>query len=646
MECTMMIRLSYILFFFILINKSIAADIPIIVISAGKAPQSKSTIGSDVAIIDSNVLAKSNEYFVGDILSENLMGMNYFQSGGYGTTSAIQLRGQPKRYSTVYINGIKLSDPSTPSNDYYFGNLMNNSFESIEVLKGSQSTLYGSGAIAGTINLFTKKGREGQNQSADISEGSFGTRNLNASFDGTLDKFDYFVNITNFSSDGISARVDDDENDRYRNDNYEGNFGYQINNNIRFETYFNYADSFLEYDSVNLTHKDDNSTDDQQTLFSSKFIIDNGNLKNTFSYNRTYILREVMNYNVAINDEQFEGRREAFGLIGQYNLNLDTRIVYGLDHEIDTAEKTSYYWLNGGSSSTYRSDLKYIEKEEDINSQYVDLQLRPTEKMYSTIGLRRDNHSLAGEYYTQRATMAYKLESNLTLKSSLGTGIRFPSLNEYYFGATVADSSTLKPEESISFDIGFDKNYPNKNLDFSTTLFMVEYENYIGGWASNTDSGNTYVQKNTDATNKSHGIELSSKWKASKDIMVDLGYVRTFSYDGSTCSNSGDYCDNQMNVRVPSYVLTSGINKVFKNDLSGKANFKYVGERRDYGGADNGFRQVMLDEYMVVDLSANYNTGDYKMNFSLKNLFDEEYQEVNNYNTFGRNLNFRINRKF
>ena len=623
-------------------------EIPIIVISAGKAPQSKSTIGSDVSIINSNNLAESNEYFVGDILSENIMGMNYFQSGGYGTTSGIQLRGQPKRYSTVYINGIKLSDPSTPSNDYYFGNLMNNSFESIEVLKGSQSTLYGSGAIGGTINLFTKKGREGHNKTFDISEGSFGTRNLNAIFDGTLDRFDYFLNITNFSSDGISARIDDDEDDRYRNDNYEGNFGYQINNNMRFETYFNYADTFLEYDAVSLSSTDDNSTDDQQTLFSSKYIIDNGNLKNTFSYNRTYILREVeTGYTSSpASKEMFEGRRETFGLIGQYNLSLDTRIVYGLDHEIDTAEKKSYYWANGGASSVYKSNPKYIEKEEDINSQYVDLQFRPTEKMYSTIGVRRDNHSIAGDYYTQRATMAYKLESDLTLRSTLGTGIRFPSLNEYYFGATVANSSTLKPEESISFDIGFDKNYPNRNLDFSTTFFVVEYDNYIGGWESNTDSGNTYVQKNTDATNKSHGVELLSNWKPSKDIIVDLGYTRTFSYDGSTCSNSGDYCDNTMNVRVPSYAVTSGISKVFKNNVYGKANLKYVGERRDYGGSDNGFRQVILDEYMVVDLSANYNMGDYKMNFSLKNLFDEDYQEVNNYSTPGRNLNFRINRKF
>jgi len=642
-----MIRLSYILIFFILITKSIAGDIPIIVISAGKAPQSKSTVGSDVSIIDSNDLAKSNEYFVGDILSENVMGMNYFQSGGYGTTSGIQLRGQPKRYSAVYINGIKLSDPSTPSNDYYFGNLMNTSLESIEVLKGSQSTLYGSGAIAGTINLFTKKGREGHHKAFEISEGSFGTRNLNAVFDGTLDKFNYFVNITNFSSDGISARADDDEDDRYRNDNYEGNFGYQIKDNIRFETYFNYADSFLEYDAVSTTN-DDNSTDDQQTLFSSKFIIDNGNLKNTFSYNKTYILRETeTGYNSSpASKEMFEGKRDAFGLIGQYNINLDTRIVYGLDHEIDTAEKKSNYWDNNGRSGVYKATAKYIEKEEDINSQYVDLQFRPTKKIDSTIGVRRDNHSIAGDYYTQRATIAYKLENDLTLRSSLGTGLRFPSLNEYYFDATVVESSTLKPEESKSFDLGFDKNYPNINLNFSTTFFRVEYKNSIQAPIGNTDNGSSYINKNTKFTNHSHGIEFSSIWKTSNDIKVDLGYIRTYSYDGSTCDNYDDYCDNTMNVRVPSYVLTSGVSKVFKNDVSGKVKFKYAGERRDYGGGDNGYRQVMLDEYMTVDLSTNYNIGDYKMNFSLKNLFDEEYQENFGYSTPGRNLNFRLNRKF
>ena len=101
------------LFVFFNSLKTYSKDIPVIVISAGKSPQSKSIVGSDVSVVDENTISTSSESFVGDILSENLMGMNYFQSGGYGNVSGIQLRGQPKRYSTVYLNGIKLSDPST-----------------------------------------------------------------------------------------------------------------------------------------------------------------------------------------------------------------------------------------------------------------------------------------------------------------------------------------------------------------------------------------------------------------------------------------------------------------------------------------------------------------------------------------------------
>ena len=130
----------------------------------------------------------------------------------------------------------------------------------------------------------------------------------------------------------------------------------------------------------------------------------------------------------------------------------------------------------------------------------MDYQFRPTEKTYSTIGFRRDDHSIAGAYNTGRATLAYKLNNNSKIRTSYGTGLRFPSLNEYYFGSTVLNKSTLYPEESISFDVGIDQVLPKYDLDYSATFFDVNYENYIGGWASNTDNGNTYVQKNTNAT--------------------------------------------------------------------------------------------------------------------------------------------------
>ena len=225
-----------ILLFIILFSSSVfSKDIPVIVITAGKTPQSKSTVGSDVEVIDNKTLKNSNEFFIGDILDNNLNGINYFQSGGYGTVSGIQLRGQPKRYTTVYIDGVKVSDPSTPSNDYYFNNLMSGSFDRIEVLKGAQSSLYGSGALAGTVQLFSKKGREGHNQDANISTGSFNTQKIDLSFDGKYDNYDYFVGFTNFSTDGESAMRDNDENDGYRSDSLTMNYGYNFNENFRVE---------------------------------------------------------------------------------------------------------------------------------------------------------------------------------------------------------------------------------------------------------------------------------------------------------------------------------------------------------------------------------------------------------------------------
>ncbi len=642
----MFLRSGFFLLFFVFIQsaKTNAENIPIIVISASKSPQSKSIVGSDVLVINQNTISNSSENFVGDILSENLIGMNYFQQGGYGTVSGIQLRGQPKRYSTVYLNGIKLSDPSTPSNDYYFNNLMNSSLETLEILKGSQSVLYGSGAIAGTINLYTKKGKDGHNKNGSISQGSFGTRNVNLSYDGKEDNLDYLFELTNFSSEGISARTDDDENDKYRNDNYVANIGYQINDQIKNETYINYSDTFLEYDAVGLSSTDDNSSDDQQTLFSTKFILDNGNLVNTISFNKTYFLREtVEGYDGnSPTKKMFEGQRDAVNLVGQYNLNLDTKVNYGLEYEIDEAEIPSNYT----TGSSYHAEL-YASAKEEINSQYVDLQFRPLEKFYLTIGLRRDHHSIAGAYNTGRATVAYKLDNNTKIRSSFGTGLRFPTLNEYYFGSSVLNISSLVPEESTSIDFGIDKRILEHNLNFSATIFNIDYENYIAGWATNTDNGNSYVQKNTSATNYSRGLELSSKWDAKKDLSVNFGYAFTKSYDGSTCSNPNDSCNNQMNVRVPKNSVITSIIKNFNPNFIGTLQFIYAGERRDYGGSDNGFKQVILDDYSLLNLYADYSFKDiYKINFSLKNLFDENYNEANNYSTLGKSLNIKFKKRF
>ena len=101
-----------------------AENIPVIVITASKKPQSLSTVGTSVTVLDENFFKETNEYFLGDALASNTTSSNFFQSGGHGTASAIQLRGMPKRYSTVYIDGVKMSDPSSVSNDFDFNNIL------------------------------------------------------------------------------------------------------------------------------------------------------------------------------------------------------------------------------------------------------------------------------------------------------------------------------------------------------------------------------------------------------------------------------------------------------------------------------------------------------------------------------------------
>ena len=149
----------YLLIFVFFFKNLFAADIPIIVISPGKTPQSYDEVGSSVSVIDSNEIENSSNFFIADIIGNNTTSTNMFQMGGQGTNTGIQLRGLEKRYSTVYIDGVKMSDPASTDNSYYMENIMKSSIERVEILKGTQSSLYGSNAIGGTINIITIRTR-------------------------------------------------------------------------------------------------------------------------------------------------------------------------------------------------------------------------------------------------------------------------------------------------------------------------------------------------------------------------------------------------------------------------------------------------------------------------------------------------------
>jgi len=633
----MKLKICIIIFIFSFKNL-FAADIPIIVIAPGKTTQSYSTVGSAVSVIDNSDIEDSQYFFLADVLNNNSTGINLFQMGGHGTNAGIQLRGLPKRYSTVYIDGIKMSDPSSSDNSFYSENIMKHSIDRVEVLRGAQSSLYGSNAIGGTVNIFTKKGKEDSSPKFEISNGSNNTKNLFFSIDNANSKFDYYLGLNKFVTDGISAMNDNNENDEYRNDGIIASYGYKFNKNFKLENYLRYTDAYLNYDTVNNTKIDENTSDNLEGTYSLRFIYDNNNFKNKIFYNKTYIERATINY--ANEKTTYLGYRDALNLIGEYNFNLDSKIVYGLESEFDAAK---YRHDNGG-------DPFYTD--ESIFSQYLDYQFRPLEKLYSTIGFRRDEHTTAGEETTGRATIAYKLDNNTKIRSSFGTGIRFPTLYDYFYGdSAVSRKEDLYAEKSKSFDIGYETYLDVLNLNLNVSFFKLNYEDPL---VSQNRTG--WGIQNATGDNTSEGIELSANWKPNNVLSIGLDYTFTDSFDSSGCENpdkgAGD-CKNygssvdEAMVRVPRHAIVSNINYRVNNKFKNSLLIKYIGETRDYGNVNNSWVDQILDDYATFDVVSAYRIWDaYDINFSIRNMFDQDYEQAWQYSTMGRSLNFAIKKVF
>ena len=647
-------------FVLISFNKLVSADVPTIVISAGKTPQSLSTVGSNVTVISGETIRNSSSNFLGDIIESSTTSTNFFQMGGEGTNMGIQLRGLEKRYSTVYLNGVKMSDPSTPDNSFYLQHIMKDSIEKVEILKGNQSSLYGSNAIGGTIHIFTKKGKEGHRSTTNLTTGSNKAKGAYYSVDGANDKVDYYLGLNRYLTGGISARNDDGESDKYRNESLNANFGYNLNENLRIENSLGYVNTDLKYDAVSTSSADTNDrSDDILANASLRLIHDNGNYNNTLSYNKLYSERKTTQS--AGTFENFFGFRDAVNFTGTYNISLDNRLVYGAEAEFDSARYDVDYFK---PTSPYNQKYFDVLADESIISTFLDYQFRPTEKLHATTGFRVDSHSSAGREPSARTTFAYQLDNRSTIRSSLGSGVRFPALYDiHYAGANTNVGRGADPfsgdgyagltaedighERANSFDIGYETFLENLDLGTSITYFYLEQKNPL---ASNLH--NNFKMNNVHGVNTSEGIELGLNWKPeNKKYGIDFDYTYNETYDSNTCDADGCHVKSSnigdAKVRVPKNTFSS---KITHNTLPGLKNsvqIKFVDERRDFGDGNNSFKDVILEDYTTINLTTNYRLYDtYDLYFDAANIFDDNYEQAHGYSSMGRSFNFGIKRVY
>ena len=638
----MMLMLRKILKIFIILilpfNAVFAADIPIIVIAPSKKAQSVSTVGTSVTVLDETFFKNSNELFLGDALATNSTSINFFQSGGHGQTSAIQLRGLPKRYSTVYIDGVKMSDPASPSNDFNFNHILTSQIARVEILKGNQSSVYGSGAIGGTINITTKKGKPGFQKNLQYNNASHATHNLSLSLSGADDNDDFYVGIERFQTDGMSAMTHNDEEDRYRNNTIVANYAHKFSDKIKFESNLRVAETYTQYDKELDTATADHSEELDALQSSSNISLvyePNSQFTNKFTLANAYIERiaaETPNSGNTAQDNYY-GTRYGFMYSGNYNFNLDNSVVFGFEREED---KMGY----NKNMSGRKDDHAYV------TSTYFDYQSRFTNNIYATLGSRFDEHKHAGNEDSHRATLAYLFDDKTTkLKSSYGTGFRFPSL--YELNWLNSFKSSMKAETSESFDFGIEKSFLNSGLSFDATYFNIKYNDTLEGWKGSGD----WSTHNFPGVVKSQGLEFDAKWLKSDQLNFGLNYTYTSTYDGAEQDdpdNSASYFMTEL-VRVPRHLINLKTNfKIpsYKNlDLS--LNTKFSDDARDYGNGNRTWRDERLDDYIVNDLSIKYNLfNTYNLFFDINNILDEKYETVRDYSQMDRSFNFGIRRVY
>ena len=647
----------FIIIMLLFFNKAFSKDLPVIVISPGKTPQSLSTVGSTVTVIDGETIRNSNENFLGAIIDQESGSTNTFQDGGHGTNMGIQLRGLEKRYSTVYIDGVKMSDPSSPDNSFYFQNIMKESIDRVEVLKGNQSSLYGPNAIGGTIHIFTKKGKPGFRSNTIVKSGSNDTNSIYYSADGGNDKVSYYLGVNRFLTNGISAMNDNDESDSYKNKGLHGSLDYKFSENLKIENTLRLVSADVQYDAVNSSSTDVNdASENTEGSYSLKILHDKGKFNNSFSYNKTYIQRNTTE--TAGTFQNYFGYRDAFNFTGTYNFNLDNRLVYGLDAEFDATRYDGDY----APSATGWSQI-FFDKEADehIFSQFFDYQFRPTEKLFGTLGLRSDEHSATGRKPSGRVTMAYKLNNNSKIRSSWGSGVRFPSMYDLHYadgntnasgGGTYSEDGyagvkveDLSPERANSYDVGYETFFDDLNINLDVAYFYVEQKNPL-----NSDYRNNWKMGNTYGVNYAKGIELGLNWKPENiKLGIDFDYTYTDSYDSNNCYAGCTLSSGMKDakVRVPRNTFTSNISHETLPGLKNSLLIKYVDETRDFGNTNNSFVDVLLDDYITFGLSSNYRIYEnYDLTFNAINLLDAGYEQSHQYSQIGRSFNFGLRRVY
>jgi vitamin B12 transporter len=592
-------------------------DIGTIVVTPNRTPTERAKTGSKVEVIDEKRLAAEEKPRVGDYLTL-VPGVYVSPPGSGGQETSLTVRGADKKYVKTLFNGIDISDPTATQVQTSWEHLIAGGVAGVEVLKGSQSTLYGSDAVAGVIGISTLGGVDlGVHHEVSIEGGSRGTVRGGYKLSGASDTGKASFTLDGLSTDGISAALANGTAPLDLNPNGLERDGYRnltatVAAEKQLTEYFSVFGSGLfinaegEFDDSGSTPLDNelNNGSTAQKAGRIGFNLDllDGRFRNTASVQMFDVDRDLTQVSAfGPFDANYHGQRAKLDYQGAFEATEWATLQFGADHEWQGADVTDNY-------GTDTSD------QFSITGLWGQAIVEPVQDLTLTLGARHDEHSVFGGYNTYRATAAYLFaETGTKLHGSAGTGFRAPSLYELYapFGT---GNPNLLPEESVSFDLGVEQSFLDGALVADLTYFLLNTDNLID-YSYATFS---YVQ--VPGVTRRQGIEASLSWAATD--WLDLAGAYTFTHT--------EQPDGLRRPRVPEHdiALSATVRPAEKWEVTGTAHA--VLDVQDRISPSFGtFVDVDLDDYFILDAKIAYRPNDNtELYVRGENLLDEKYQVV------------------
>ncbi len=609
-----------------------------VVVVANRAPQPLSKIGSSVTVLDAEAIKLSQEPAVADLLAQT-PGLTYARAGGVGQPASVFIRGAESGQTVVVIDGVQLNDPSTTGGGFDFQNLLTGDISRIEILRGSQSTLYGSQAIGGVINIVTAEPTSALGAGLSAEGGSHDTGYGNAYVGGKGDALLWRLSGNWYGTRGISAfdeRLGGKQPNTSQIGGGSGQLRYDFTPELQVDLrgYYTQARASLDgYQPPTYALGDDHEYgDNSQVLGYAGVTVKSPDHRLTNRVAFQYTNTETRKYDPdapanqgSVGTETFYGTgrnmREEYQ--GTWEITPEMQAVFGAQHERSTiSTDTPAFDFSGPNPLTNSAT---------INSGYAQLQAQVISGLTLTAGGRYDKHDVYGGHSTGQFAGAWAVNDGHTLlRASFGQGFKAPSLYQLYSNYGNRD---LQPEQANSWDAGIEHHAWDNQVMLSATYFNRDSRNLIGffdcfsapGPLCATEPFGYYANI---ARASAHGVELQAAVNPSDVLILSVNYTLTDTEDRSPGSIT---YGNEL-PRRPKNAANFLATYRWPSRLSTSLGARYGG--RSFDDAAN---QIALGGYVLLDLKVSYAIWDrLEVYGRVDNATDKHYETAYKYGTYGR----------